>query len=91
MKTSTINSALEWLGKAVIALGGAGVIVWLGGKWGKACDRATAEDRLVGEKNADQVGEHMAKEVLPRVAESLANATAQKLDKALNASPPKNE
>lgn len=91
MNNTTLNSILKWIGRLFIGAGFAGGALWTGSKWGNACDKATAENRLVGEKNAERVTNYVEKKILPQTADSLAKAAAQRIDKSLNASPQKDE
>ena len=89
MSNGTINSFLKWLGRVCIWAGFAGGGLWLGNKWGNACDKATTENRLVGEKNADRVGDYVAKEALPQVADVIVASAVQEIGKAMRSPPQK--
>lgn len=90
MSNALINNFLKWLGRICIGAGFTGGALWLGSKWGNACDKATAENRLIGEKNADRVGDYVAKEALPQVANAIVTSAAQEIGKAMSAPPQKN-
>lgn len=89
MSNAIINSFLKWLGRGLIGIGFTGGALWLGSKWGNACDKATAENRLVGEKNADRVGDYVSREALPQVANVIVTSAAQEIGKAMSSSPQK--
>lgn len=70
MDVSTKNQIVKWCGRTVISLGS--VLLGLLGIhiWDKACDKATAEDRLVGEKNFEKVFYYIKDEALPTTIET---------------------
>ena len=84
MNNATLNNILKWLGRGVIGSLLTGIGIWAGDKWGKACDKASEENRLVGENNANRVGEYLTTEALPRVTEAATKAVGQTLDKTIS-------